>query len=105
MTEKLLLSEGAIHISGSVKGRKATRHATSDWMDLAPPPALAKRCKDEPNPMNPASAVWNAYQDVDAPAYLANYRAELQVAQEQWRDIQFHPMREHAGLVARPRIA
>jgi peptide chain release factor 3 len=44
------------------------------------------------------------YDAVDAPAFLATYRAELQVAQEQWRDIVFHPMREHAGLVAQPRI-
>ncbi len=45
------------------------------------------------------------YDAVDAPAFLATYRAELQVAQEQWRDIEFHPMREHAGLVAQPRIS
>ena len=29
LTEKLLLFTGAIHIAGSVKARKATRHATS----------------------------------------------------------------------------
>eukprot|EP00952_Eustigmatos_sp_NYUAD-ZCMA_P003015 13135-Eustigmatos_ZCMA.PRE.1 len=34
LTEKLLLYAGAIHIAGSVKGRKATRHATSDWMEI-----------------------------------------------------------------------
>jgi peptide chain release factor 3 len=34
MTEKLLLYGGAIHLAGTVKGRKATRHATSDWMDI-----------------------------------------------------------------------
>jgi len=32
LTEKLLLFGGAIHIAGSVKARKADRHATSDWM-------------------------------------------------------------------------
>ncbi|MDO9466094.1 MAG: GTP-binding protein, partial [Thiobacillus sp.] len=31
LTEKLLLFSGAIQIAGSVKARKATRHATSDW--------------------------------------------------------------------------
>ena len=34
LTEKLLLYAGAIHIAGSVKARKATRHATSDWMEI-----------------------------------------------------------------------
>jgi len=34
LTEKLLLFAGAINLAGTVKGRKATRHATSDWMAL-----------------------------------------------------------------------
>ncbi len=34
LTEKLLLFGGAIQLAGSVKGRKAARHATSDWMAL-----------------------------------------------------------------------
>ncbi|MEP6482807.1 MAG: peptide chain release factor 3 [Rudaea sp.] len=34
LTEKLLLFGGAIQMAGSVKSRKATRHATSDWMAL-----------------------------------------------------------------------
>ena len=34
LTEKLLLHGGAIHLAGSVKARKAARHATSDWMEL-----------------------------------------------------------------------
>src|SRR5437868_11478376 len=33
LTEKLLLLSGAIHIAGTVKARKATRYATSDWME------------------------------------------------------------------------
>src|SRR6476619_2375268 len=33
-TEKLLLYGGAIHLAGSVKSRRAERHATSDWMEL-----------------------------------------------------------------------
>ncbi|MCP4300520.1 MAG: GTP-binding protein, partial [Gammaproteobacteria bacterium] len=32
--EKLLLYGGAIQLAGTVKGRKASRHATSDWMAL-----------------------------------------------------------------------
>lgn len=34
LTEKLLLFGGAIQLAGTVKGRKAARHATSDWMKL-----------------------------------------------------------------------
>lgn len=34
LTEKLLMYAGAIHIAGSVKARKASRHATSDWMEI-----------------------------------------------------------------------
>jgi len=34
LTEKLLLFGGAINMAGTVKGRKASRHATSDWMAL-----------------------------------------------------------------------
>jgi peptide chain release factor 3 len=34
LTEKLLLFGGAIHLAGSVKARRAQRHATSDWMDM-----------------------------------------------------------------------
>ena len=34
LTEKLLLYGGAIHLAGSVKARRAARHATSDWMKL-----------------------------------------------------------------------
>src|SRR5712671_4565260 len=34
LTEKLLLYGGAIHLAGSVKSRRAERHATSDWMEL-----------------------------------------------------------------------
>ena len=34
LTEKLLLFGGAIQLAGTVKGRKASRHAKSDWMLL-----------------------------------------------------------------------
>src|SRR5258708_11046288 len=34
LTEKLLLYGGAIHLAGSVKGRRGQRHATSDWMEI-----------------------------------------------------------------------
>ncbi len=34
LTEKLLLFGGAIQMAGAVKARKASRHATSDWMSV-----------------------------------------------------------------------
>ncbi|WP_321532862.1 peptide chain release factor 3 [uncultured Desulfuromonas sp.] len=34
LTEKLLLYGGAIQMAGAVKARKASRHATSDWMAM-----------------------------------------------------------------------
>ncbi len=34
LTEKLLLYAGAIELAGAVRGRRARRHATSDWMEL-----------------------------------------------------------------------
>jgi peptide chain release factor 3 len=34
LTEKLLLFGGAIHLAGSVKARRASRHATSDWLAM-----------------------------------------------------------------------
>ena len=34
LTEKFLLYGGAINLAGTVKGRKASRSATSDWMAI-----------------------------------------------------------------------
>ncbi|MDD5247763.1 MAG: peptide chain release factor 3 [Rhodocyclaceae bacterium] len=34
LTEKLLYFGGAIQVAGEVRARKASRHATSDWMEL-----------------------------------------------------------------------
>ena len=34
LTEKLLLYGGAIRLAGTVKGRKAQKHAVSDWMEI-----------------------------------------------------------------------
>ena len=34
LTEKLLLYGGAILEAGSVKGKKANKHAVSDWMEI-----------------------------------------------------------------------
>lgn len=34
LTEKLLLYGGALHLAGSVKSRRAAKHAVSDWMEM-----------------------------------------------------------------------
>ena len=34
LTEKLLLYGGAIALAGTVKGKKNSRHAVSDWMEI-----------------------------------------------------------------------
>ena len=34
LTEKFLLFGGAINLAGTVKGRKAAKHAVSDWMEI-----------------------------------------------------------------------
>ncbi|MFT7620995.1 MAG: peptide chain release factor 3 [Myxococcota bacterium] len=34
LTEKLLLYSGAIHMAGSIRARKTSRHAVSDWMKM-----------------------------------------------------------------------
>ena len=34
LTEKFLLYGGAIRLAGSVKARKASTHAVSDWMEI-----------------------------------------------------------------------
>lgn len=34
LTEKFLLYGGAINLAGSVKGKKASKHAVSDWMEI-----------------------------------------------------------------------
>jgi len=34
LTEKRLLYAGAIELAGAVRGRKTSRHATSDWMEI-----------------------------------------------------------------------
>ena len=36
---------------------------------------------------------------VGAPVFLATHKSELEVAQQLWKDIEFHALREHAGLV------
>ena len=34
LTEKLLLFSGAVQFPGAGRGRRSSRHATSDWMEI-----------------------------------------------------------------------
>ena len=40
-----------------------------------------------------------AYDAVDAPTVLVEYAPELRAIESNWPKIQFHALREHAGLV------
>jgi peptide chain release factor 3 len=40
-----------------------------------------------------------ALDAADTSAYLMSSRYDLELTQERWPKIEFHPMREHAGLV------
>jgi len=40
-----------------------------------------------------------AWDAVDAPAILVDHNATLRAVEANWPKIQFHAMREHAGLV------
>jgi peptide chain release factor 3 len=40
-----------------------------------------------------------AYDAVDAPTFVCEYPGELSVTQERFPKIEFHKMREHAGLI------
>ncbi|MCL4115152.1 UNVERIFIED_CONTAM: hypothetical protein GTU68_035882 [Idotea baltica] len=53
ITEKLLLFGGAIQLAGSVKGRKAARHATSDWMAMEKERGISKLNKKHPSDPDP----------------------------------------------------
>ncbi|GAB4167444.1 MAG: hypothetical protein OHK0026_10830 [Rhodocyclaceae bacterium] len=39
-----------------------------------------------------------AWDAVDAPAFLVEFAAELELARERWPRLRFHALREHAGL-------
>ena len=52
-----------------------------------------------------ANAYRIALDVVDAPAFLASYAAELELATERWPGIRFHALREHADLVFHARLS
>ena len=56
---------------------------------------------DDPREMRrfiDANAHRVGYDAVDAPTFLAAHNSEIEVAQERWKGLRFHTLREHAGL-------
>jgi peptide chain release factor 3 len=70
---------------------EGTRHKLARWVTAGNDGEL-KRFID-------ANAHRVAYDVVDAPALLVTHVAELNAIQDNWRNVQFHALREHAGLV------
>jgi peptide chain release factor 3 len=68
-----------------------TRHTLARWITSDDPRELKRFIDFYP--------IRIAYDAVDAPTYLASHSSELKVAQSEWPQIQFHALREHAGLV------
>ena len=67
------------------------RYSLSRWVSCKNPAMLKKFINDNSHRMS---------EDVvGAPVFLAAHRSELEVAQQLWKDIEFHALREHAGLV------
>ena len=67
------------------------RYSISRWVSAKEPVLLKKFILENSHRMS---------EDVvGAPVFLAAHRSELEVAQQLWKDIEFHALREHAGLV------
>ena len=83
LTEKLLLFGGAIQMAGSVKSRKAARHATSDWMALEKERGISVTSSVMQFPYNDAivnlldTSAWYAPGAAVAPAMGKMTRAPL----------------------------
>ena len=69
----------------------AARYQMARWVTSDDPAELRKFIE--------ANAHRVAYDSVEAPTFMVAYRTDLTVAQERWPKLQFHALREHAGLV------
>ena len=74
-----------------------SRHQMARWVTADDPTELAKFID--------ANAHRVAYDSVDAPTFLVTYRTDLTVAEDRWKKLRFHALREHAGLVFQQRAA
>ena len=67
------------------------RYSISRWVSSANPLVLKKFIQENSHRIS---------EDVvGAPVFLAAHKSELDVAQQLWKEVEFHALREHAGLV------
>jgi peptide chain release factor 3 len=67
------------------------KYSLSRWVSSTDPIALKKFIKENSHRMS---------EDVvGAPVFLAAHRSELDVAKQLSKEIEFHSLREHAGLI------
>jgi peptide chain release factor 3 len=79
------------HEYGTEPRMMPARYTMARWVTSDDPKELKRFIE--------ANAHRIAYDVVEAPTFLAAFEAELKVAQDLWKKIKFHALREHAGLV------
>jgi peptide chain release factor 3 len=73
------------------------RYSLARWVSSADPVALKKFTQENIHRM--------AEDVVGAAVFLATHKSELDVAQQRWESIEFHALREHAGLIYQSELA
>jgi peptide subunit release factor RF-3 len=73
------------------------RYSLARWVSSADPIALKKFTQENIHRM--------AEDVVGAAVFLATHKSELDVAQQRWESIEFHALREHAGLIYQSELA
>jgi peptide chain release factor 3 len=73
------------------------RYNLARWVSSDDPVALKKFTQENIHRM--------AEDVVGASVFLASHKSELDVAQQRWESIQFHALREHAGLIYQSALA
>jgi peptide chain release factor 3 len=74
-----------------------SRYSLARWVSSDDPVALKKFTQENIHRM--------AEDVVGAAVFLATHKSELDVAQQRWESIQFHALREHAGLIYQSELA
>ncbi|MFN0164319.1 MAG: peptide chain release factor 3 [Burkholderiales bacterium] len=85
------------HEYGAAARMAPSRYQLARWV-TSDDPAELKRFID-------ANSHRVALDAVDAPTFLAQHHTELRAVQDLWKDVRFHAMREHAGLMFQERMA
>jgi peptide chain release factor 3 len=73
------------------------RYSLARWVSSTDPIALKKFTQENIHRM--------AEDVVGAAVFLATHKSELDVAQQRWESIEFHALREHAGLIYQSELA